>query len=118
MIGSETNGWRIRGSIVSHRACLEITGRHTLGHCRNSIFEFLLSACDDTLGEVRECFHLVNIYTDAIDIGIAGCFENALSGQTGDLEEYVCLLGDELFGDRLTGRRVIEALRWVWICLL
>ena len=50
--------------------------------------------------------------------GIADGLEHALAGQTGDLEEHVGALADELLGDRPALGRVIEALGRIRVGLL
>src|SRR6185436_15317728 len=106
VIRGESNGGRRGGCIVAHGARNEGAGCGTLSDRLNCILKLLLGAGDDALRQVRESLHLVDIYADAVNAGIAGGFKNALACQAGDLEQHICTLPDELLGNGFTGRRI------------
>src|SRR5688572_6747964 len=118
MIRGKSNRWRIRGGVVANRASLEGASSHTFDNRLDSILKLLLGACNDTAREIRERFYLVNIHANAINVGIAGRFEDALTGQSCNLEQHVRALADELLGNCFTGRGIIEPLCRVWVRLL
>jgi len=59
----------------SHRARHERAASNAFCNCLNGVLQLLLGAGNDALRQVREGLHLVNINTESVNAGVAGCFE-------------------------------------------
>ena len=72
--------------------------------------EVLLGAGQEARCGVRVGQELVDVDTDALDVGRARRVEDAVAGQAGDLEQDVdvLVLGEEVLGERLAAGLVLE----------